>query len=294
MGSTLLVEKSSLEQPAYNGSGEEMGSPIQACIGKPKEPEDNLPEPEIVNIFYGDASGSPINELQSEKEVYLIVQTKNMSGDTLIIPLYKTDTPLKFDGQEVDPDKHVLRHQVEGGEDKIKFEPYVTSPDNGIAEQEPDGPGWNYPTDDLSDIIPEQETVTINLVRKWETSTSTIGEFSITNTDIVGYILEEKGPSTTVSGLERRIPAGTYNLKMHNGTKFQDVLKLYNSEVPESRAILIHAGNSAADTEGCLLPGMTKGTDFVGDSRTALGKIMDYVEEIGVEGAVIHIFENYQ
>ncbi|WP_029269169.1 DUF5675 family protein [Flavobacterium sp. KJJ] len=136
--------------------------------------------------------------------------------------------------------------------------------------------------------------VTIRLVRKWQTEKSTIGEFKIDDSDIKGYILEEKGPDTTVSGIEQRVPVGTYNLKWHNGTKKKGVLKLYNSDVSESRAILIHSGNTAADTEGCLLPGSSKSTDFVGGSQAKVKEINDYVKEKGVEGAKIIITAKYE
>ncbi len=138
------------------------------------------------------------------------------------------------------------------------------------------------------------DTVTIRLVRKWETNKSTIGEFSIDNTNVKGYIIEEKGPDTTTSGIEQRIPIGTYNLEWHSGTKIKKGLKLYNDVVSKSRAILIHAGNSADDTEGCLLPGSTKSKDYVGGSRDKLKEIFDYVEEIGIENAKIIITQAYE
>ncbi|WP_326492519.1 DUF5675 family protein [Sinomicrobium oceani] len=141
--------------------------------------------------------------------------------------------------------------------------------------------------------VKKANNVTIRLERKWETEISTIGEFMIDGTDIEGYILEEKGPSTTVSGLEQRVPVGTYNLIWHNGTRFKNVLKLYNDEVPVSRAILIHAGNSASDTEGCLLPGSSKSTDWVSGSKFKLKEINDHVKEVGIEDAKIIITENF-
>ena len=136
--------------------------------------------------------------------------------------------------------------------------------------------------------------VTIRLVRKWETEISTIGEFTIDDSDITGYILEEKGPDTTVSGQEQRVPVGTYNLVWHSGTRFKNVLKLYNDSVSQARAILIHAGNYATDTEGCLLPGSTKTTDFVGSSKAKLKEINDHVTEKGIENAQIIITAAYE
>lgn len=136
--------------------------------------------------------------------------------------------------------------------------------------------------------------VTIRLVRKWQTKLSTIGEFTIDGTDIKGYILEEKGPDTTTSGIEQRIPVGTYNLVWHNGTKKKNVLKLYNADVSQSRAILIHSGNDASDTEGCLLVGSTRSKDFVGNSQIKLKEINDYVKLKGIDGSKIIITANYE
>jgi len=136
--------------------------------------------------------------------------------------------------------------------------------------------------------------VTIRLVRKWQTSNSTIGEFTIDNTDIKGYFLEEKGPDTVISGNEQRIPIGIYHLEWHSGTKIKRGLKLYNDVVSKSRAILIHSGNTADDTEGCLIAGSTKSKDFVGGSKAKLKQIFDYVEEIGIKDAKIIITEAYE
>ncbi|OXA76350.1 hypothetical protein B0A65_19180 [Flavobacterium frigidimaris] len=134
----------------------------------------------------------------------------------------------------------------------------------------------------------------MRLIRKWQTKKSTIGEFTIDNSDITGYILEEKGPDTTISGIEQRIPIGTYNLVWHNGTKFKNVLKLYNNEVNINRAILIHAGNSAEATEGCLLPGSSRSVDWVSKSVDKLNEINEYVKSIGIENAKIIITQEYE
>tara|TARA_R110000823_G_scaffold266883_2_gene386934 strand:- start:82628 stop:85018 length:2391 start_codon:yes stop_codon:yes gene_type:complete len=153
--------------------------------------------------------------------------------------------------------------------------------------------------DDLKEVFQYPELcvntgLVIRLVRKWETENSTIGEFTIDNSDVSGYMLEEKGPDTTQSGLEQRVPTGTYDLEWHNGTRFQGVLKLSNIEVSAARAILIHGGNTAGDTEGCLLPGSTRDTDFVGGSQATLSEIHEVVEEKGIDGAQIIITEDYE
>ena len=152
---------------------------------------------------------------------------------------------------------------------------------------------FNFP----EDCVNKKETsgnVVIRLIRKWETTNSTIGQFTIDDSNISGYMLEEKGPDTTTSGLEQRIPTGTYNLEWHSGAKFSKALKLSNDVVSVNRAILIHAGNTATDTEGCLLPGENKSTDFVGNSRKKLNEIFDFVEKNGIQGAQIIITQAYE
>lgn len=125
----------------------------------------------------------------------------------------------------------------------------------------------------------------IRLKRKWETERSTIGQYAIEGTNIKGYMLERPGPDTLEAGLRKRVPEGTYQLCWHIGEAFQNVLKLYNSEVPKERAILIHIGNYPRDTDGCLLPGLTRETDVVWNSGTAMKRIRDHVKSIGFEGS---------
>lgn len=53
------------------------------------------------------------------------------------------------------------------------------------------------------------------------------------------------------------IPAGDYLCTPHTGLKFQDVWRL--NDVPNRTAILIHAGNTTEDIEGCILVGLEHG-----------------------------------
>ncbi len=124
-----------------------------------------------------------------------------------------------------------------------------------------------------------------------ETKKSTTGEFKIPGTSIKGYFLEPAGPSTTKSGTDRRVPGGVYHVVHHKGKKFKDALRIYNSEVPQSRAILIHPGNNPGNTEGCFLPGSTVSKDFVGASRVMFSKIRKHFKKIGFVGATMVIKE---
>jgi len=64
------------------------------------------------------------------------------------------------------------------------------------------------------------------------------------------------------------IPEGTYQVVKHTGAKFKDVWRLL--DVPGRDAILIHAGNTIKDTEGCILVGLQSMKGGVAQSREAI------------------------
>jgi len=90
-----------------------------------------------------------------------------------------------------------------------------------------------------------------DIYRDTQTQNSTTGIFTFGNVE--GFTLERPGPDTTTSGVGLRIPSGEYNVSIHNGSKYKNVLKLYNNQVAKSRAILIHNGNYPSHTDGCIL-----------------------------------------
>jgi hypothetical protein len=69
------------------------------------------------------------------------------------------------------------------------------------------------------------------------------------------------------------IPAGTYDVVLSPSHRFQKTLpEILN--VPNFKGIRIHAGNSAADTEGCVLVGQERSGNGVGKSRAAMAELM--------------------
>ena len=73
---------------------------------------------------------------------------------------------------------------------------------------------------------------------------------------------DEKVPGETA------IPAGRYEVRITLSQRFGRMLPIL-LDVPNFTGIRIHPGNTAADTEGCILPGRTKGQDAVYESRVA-------------------------
>ena len=70
------------------------------------------------------------------------------------------------------------------------------------------------------------------------------------------------------------IPAGTYKVKKTFSPRFKKVLpEILN--VPGFSGVRIHSGNTAKDTEGCLLLGLNKVKGAVINSQNAVAFFMD-------------------
>lgn len=71
------------------------------------------------------------------------------------------------------------------------------------------------------------------------------------------------------------IPEGKYRCVPHSGPKYSNVWEITN--VPNRSAILIHHGNTIADTQGCVLVGLRygelNGLPAVLQSRPAMMKL---------------------
>lgn len=102
----------------------------------------------------------------------------------------------------------------------------------------------------------------ILIERKWRKADYTIGILSVNGVRLCNT-LEDAVRSEKVYG-KTAIPAGTYRVLINTvSQKFQDrawakpygglVPRLRN--VPDFQGVLIHPGNTAADTDGCILVG---------------------------------------
>lgn len=73
------------------------------------------------------------------------------------------------------------------------------------------------------------------------------------------------------------IPAGKYKVTLTMSNRFKKLLPLLHN-VPEFSGIRIHAGNTAADTEGCIIVGMNRTANGVASSRLAMDRLMEILK----------------
>lgn len=87
---------------------------------------------------------------------------------------------------------------------------------------------------------------------------------------------------------ETCIPRGEYAVVINFSNRFQRKLPLLIG-VPDFDGIRIHPGNTAADTEGCILPGLEVGHDSVLHSRDAFAALYTRIAAAFEAGEAITI-----
>jgi hypothetical protein len=84
------------------------------------------------------------------------------------------------------------------------------------------------------------------------------------------------------------IPYGTYDVKVTFSNRFKRDLPLLLN-VPGFDGVRIHPGNTAEDTEGCLLPGLDRMGKSVGRSRAAFDPLFTQIKEALAKGERVTI-----
>lgn len=110
----------------------------------------------------------------------------------------------------------------------------------------------------------------LTLIRNKSSDKSTIGEL-LYNGIHQCWTLEDIERTEKVYG-KTAIPKGTYEVVISYSNRFKRMLPLLLN-VPDFTGVRIHSGNTAADTEGCVLVGSKKGTDCVLESRAAFNAL---------------------
>ena len=103
------------------------------------------------------------------------------------------------------------------------------------------------------------------------------------------FTLEDqvRPPGVKVPG-KTAIPAGRYRVLITESARFRKPLPLL-LDVPHFSGIRIHAGNTEADTEGCILVGKRLAGGRVLDSRTAMAELQPRLQQALDAGEVVEI-----
>lgn len=92
------------------------------------------------------------------------------------------------------------------------------------------------------------------------------GLFECFTLEDVDRFLESGGAKVKA---QTAIPRGTYPITIDWSARFQKKM-IHILNVPQFEGIRIHAGNTSADTEGCILLGKVRGDQSIHDSRVAV------------------------
>jgi len=114
------------------------------------------------------------------------------------------------------------------------------------------------------------------LTRTIFSSAATIGELSLDGQPFCQVLEDVVRPAGQAKIFGRTaIPAGSYALALTYSPRFGQPLPLL-LHVPGYAGVRIHSGNSAADTQGCLLVGTyaPQRPDWVGNSRATYAGLL--------------------
>lgn len=118
--------------------------------------------------------------------------------------------------------------------------------------------------------------IVCDLRRVMHFETETIGILEIEGNSFFTLELPDRGNTPNLS----RIPAGDYLAKWGYSPKYRSRYEL--KDVPDRTAILIHAGNTRADTQGCILLGerfaTINGVSSVVQSRKAIKRFHELTQ----------------
>lgn len=113
----------------------------------------------------------------------------------------------------------------------------------------------------------------INVRRTFKGPEYTIGKLYVDGHYLCDTLEDTVRPAGTKIAGKTAIPAGTYRVKKTMSPRFKKILpEIMN--VPGFTGVRIHAGNTVADTDGCLLLGLNKAKGKVLESQTTMAFFM--------------------
>jgi len=121
----------------------------------------------------------------------------------------------------------------------------------------------------------------LRVIREPSTAAATLGILLIDGV-FACWTLEDVVREVKIPG-ETAIPAGRYDVRLSLSQRFQKVLPEVLA-VPGFTGIRIHAGNTQADTHGCVLVGRVRAYDRVEESKLALMNVMEQLRRATTAG----------
>lgn len=149
----------------------------------------------------------------------------------------------------------------------------------------------------------------LKLIRKWKREKYTIGQLYVDGVFFSNTIEDkDRGLSQTMS-LQKilfmkkpgitAIPTGTYEITLSvqsNKYKKSKTMVQFNNaymprllDVPGYDGVLIHPGNTADDTEGCIIPGKNDKVGWVSNSTSYFKSLYNKMKEAKKKGEKITI-----
>lgn len=101
------------------------------------------------------------------------------------------------------------------------------------------------------------------------------------------FTLEDVVRPEKIKG-ETAIPAGTYQVVVDWSMRFKTFLPRL-LKVPDFVGVRIHPGNTATDTEGCILLGKYHDTNVITHSREAFAEFFPKLQAALARGETVHI-----
>jgi hypothetical protein len=147
---------------------------------------------------------------------------------------------------------------------------------------------------------------TYTLTRRWLNKTSTVSTIEDPEGRHLAYAVEDPvrepagGPPSADQGVidawvrswkikgQTAIPYGLYRLAFTASPRLKrHTLRLL--DVPGFDGILIHPGNTAADSMGCILPGLSTDRSKVVGSRDAVAKLESILRPLILSGEEVYL-----
>lgn len=105
----------------------------------------------------------------------------------------------------------------------------------------------------------------------------TIGELYV-NGKFECFTLEDTVRSGPKVYGQTAIPVGTYRVTLEFSPRFKVILPRLHS-VPGFEGVLMHSGNTAEQTDGCILVGRKERDTYIEESRLALAHVIAQLKE---------------